>query len=142
MKVRWIKLAGLLTALLLLALACDEGIDDWNSSAQVAGWVYADPANSRGVEGVQIIIKADPDADVPYEGPDRWTVTDASGHFAGAVFLGNHDGDYVYVADLIVGYFWHGKSFTWNGGITVSPGSVFTLPAVETTMFAPIGGGQ
>jgi hypothetical protein len=142
MKVRWIKFAGLLTAALLLAAACDEGIDDWNSSARVSGWVFTDPSQSHGVEGVQIIIEADPDADVPYEGPDRWTVTDASGHFVGAVFLGNTNGEYTYVADLIVGYFWHGKSFTWSGGISVAPGSVFTLPAVDTTMFAPIGGGQ
>jgi hypothetical protein len=142
MKKRWILLVGGLCALLLLAVACDEGINDWSSSARVSGWVFTDPSHSHGVEGVQIIIEADPDADVPYEGPDRWTVTDGSGHFEGAVFLGNHSGDYVYVGDLIVGYFWHGKTFSWNGGITVSPGSMFTLPPVDTTMFVPLVSGQ
>jgi hypothetical protein len=136
MKKNGIKIAGLLVAMLLLLSACDEGVDDWNSSARVAGWVYTDASHTRGVEGVQVIIESDPESEVPYEGPDRWTVSDASGHFEGAVFLGNSDGDYNYVADLSVGYFWHGKSFSWIGGITVSPGSVFTLPAVDTTMFA------
>lgn len=139
MKVRWIMLAGLLTALLLVA-ACDEGIDDWESSARIGGWVFTDPSHSSGVEGVQVILEADPQSEVPYEGPDRWTVTDAAGHFEGAVFLGYKDSSYVYTADLSVGYFWHGKAFRWTGGVTVAPGSMFTLPAVDTTMFAPIGG--
>lgn len=143
MNAQGFKIIGLLAAIMLLLTACDEGIDDWRSSARVTGWVFTDASHNNGVEGVQVIIEADPEAENPYEGPDRWTVTDASGHFEGAVFLGNHDGEYVYVADLTVGYFWHGKTFSWNGGITVGPGSVFTLPPVDTTMFAAISiGGE
>jgi hypothetical protein len=140
MEYRWVKLAGLLVALILFSAACDDGIDDWNSSAKITGWVFADPSNSRGIEGVQVIIEADPEAETPYEGPDRWTVTDGSGHYEGAVFLGRTATDYNWVADLSVAYFWHGKSFAWSGGISVSPGSVFTLPPVDTTMFSSVSG--
>ena len=141
MKGQAIKIAGLLTAMLLLLAACDEGVDDWSSSARVAGWVFTDGSHSRGIEGVQVIIESDPESENPYEGPDRWTVTDASGRFEGAVFLGHSNGEYNYIADLSVGYFWHGKSFSWTGGITVAPGAVFTLPPVDTTMFVPISNG-
>jgi hypothetical protein len=140
MKKRWALITGGLVAILLLAAACDEGIDDWNSSAKITGYVFQDLAHSRGVEGVQVILESDPQAEHPYEGPDRWTRTDANGHFEGAVFLGNQDGQYNYVADLSVAYFWNGKAFRWTGGVTVGPGSVFTLPPVDTTVFAPIGG--
>jgi hypothetical protein len=140
MKVRWIQLAGLLGAALLLVLACDEGINDWSSSARISGWVFTDQSHHQGVPGVQVIVESDPSAEAPYEGPDRWTVTDANGHFEGAVFLGYTDSNYVYLGDLAVGYFWHGKGFRWTGGISVSPGTQFTLPAVDTTMFAPIVG--
>ncbi|RPH95068.1 hypothetical protein EHM69_05600 [candidate division KSB1 bacterium] len=141
MKRQWILTAGLMTALLLFAAACDDGVDDWNSSAKIVGYVYTDMSQQRGVEGVQVILESDPDADNPYEGPDRWTTTDRNGHFEGAVFLGNKESEYVYIADLTVGYFWHGKSFSWSGGISVSPGSVFTLPPVDTSMFASYAGG-
>jgi hypothetical protein len=142
MKTKTIALFGLLAGLLLFAAACDDGIDDWNSSAKIVGDVYTDPSHTRGVEGVQVILEADPDAQNPYEGPDRWTVTNADGHFVGAVFLGNNNGTYNYLADLKVGYFWRGKAFSWTGGISVGPGSTFTLPAVDTTMFAPIVDGK
>lgn len=132
----------LLLPLLLVVSGCDEGIDDWNGSATISGYVYTDPSHTRGVEGVQVIFESDPDAQNPYEGPDRWVVSDASGHFKGNVFLGNQSDEYNYVADMSVGYFWKNKSFSWQGGVTVSPGSHFTLPPVDTTMFTPIVGGQ
>jgi hypothetical protein len=126
---------GVLALLLLAIVGCEDGVDDWNSSARVVGEVYADGTHARGLEGVQVIIESDQTSDKPYEGPDRWTTTDNRGHYEGAVFLGNKDGDYNYVADLTVGYFYQGRSFSWKGGITVGPGSVFTLPPVDASMF-------
>jgi hypothetical protein len=133
---RWMAVG--LGALLILSTGCDEGIDDWNSSAKISGWVYADNSHTGGVEGVQVILEADPEADEPYTGPDRWTLTNGSGHFEGAVFLGNkknEGGGYNYVADLSVSYFYRGQSFSWTGGVTVGPGSTFTLPPVDLSMF-------
>lgn len=130
-------LAGL-GVLMLLSTGCNESIDESNASAKVVGWVYTDNTYATGVEGVQIIIESDPGADNPYEGPDRWFVSEANGHFEGAVFLGNQraeGGGYNYVADVSVAYFHRGQSFSWSGGITVGPGSTFTLPAVDLTMF-------
>jgi hypothetical protein len=141
MKTKWAGIAGLLIAIVLMAAGCDEGINDWNSSARVSGWVFTDPSHTQGLPGVQVIIESDFDSPTAYEGPDRWTVTDAAGHFEGAVFLGHQDTLYVYVADLQVGYYWNDKAFVWSGGISVAPGSMFTLPPVDTTMFAPIVGG-
>jgi hypothetical protein len=135
-----VVLLGFLTSLLLLATACDEGIDDWNSSAKITGDVFTDVTHSHGVEGVKVILEADPDAQNPYEGPDRWVETDANGHFAGSVFLGNKNGAYNYVADMKVSYFWSNRAFSWSGGISVGPGSTFTLPAVDITQFATITG--
>jgi hypothetical protein len=134
-------IAGL-AVLLLFSVGCDQGINDWNSSAHVTGDVYTDAAHSHGIQGVRVILEGDPSATNPYEGPDRWTETDGNGHFDGAVFLGNKDGVYNYVADMRVSYFCGNKAFTWTGGITVGPGSVFTLPAVDTTQFQLIVGGQ
>jgi hypothetical protein len=139
MKGMWIFIAGL-SAALFFTTGCEEGVDDWSSSARITGEVYTDASHVRGIEGVQVILEADPEANHPYEGPDRWTTTDSRGHFEGAVFLGNKDGAYNYVADMSVGYFYGNKSFTWKGGITVGPGSVFTLPPVDTTMFVAMGG--
>ena len=140
MRSRLAVAAGLTCVLLLFVVSCDEGIDDWSSSAKITGYVYTDRTHTRGVEGVQVILEADIESETPYEGPDRWTTTNASGYFEGNIFLGNEEGDYKYVADLDVAYFWHGKSFRWGGGVTVGPGSHFTLPPVDTTMFAPMGG--
>ena len=140
MKRQLMVAAGLVSLLLLTAVGCDDGIDDWSSSARVVGDVYADASHTRGVQGVQVILEADPTSDTPYEGPDRWTLTDNRGHFEGAVFLGNKDGAYNYIADLKVSYFCGTKAFSWTGGITVGPGSVFTLPPVDTTMFSTLTG--
>jgi len=132
------KLYGalMMVMLLMLVISCDEGIDDWNSSAKVSGYVYADAAHTRGVPGVQVIIEGDPNSEDPYTGPDRWFTTDQNGYFEGNIFLGYSQLDtmYHYVADLDVAYFVSDWSFRWGGGITVSPGSHFTLPPVDTTM--------
>jgi hypothetical protein len=127
---------------------CNDGIDDWNGSARISGHVYSDPQHSQGIAGIRVIVESDPEADNPYEGPDRWTETAASGYFEKSVFLGNHgvsasgNTDYVWVADLSVSYFMRDKVFSWNGGITVSPGSNFLLPPIDTTMFLPLGSSQ
>lgn len=149
-KTIYMKITACVILLLITAFfyGCEEGIDDWNSSARVKGAVYTDPSHSTGLQGVQVIIEGDQDADNPYSGPDRWTESDANGNFEGAVFLGNNGTDnlghssYIWVGDLSVSYFWNNKTFSWNGGITVSPGSDFLLPPVDTTMFVPLGGGQ
>ncbi len=127
---------------LLTTAGCDEGIDDWNSSATISGYVYTDPSHTQGIPGVQVILESDPSADNPYEGPDRWTSTNGQGYFQGSVFLGRNaeTGSYHYVADMSVAYFYENKTFRWSGGITVGPGSDFTLPPVDTTMFISMGG--
>lgn len=135
--------AGAVILLLLATAGCDEGIDDWNSSATVTGTVYTNAQRTQGVPGVQVVIESDPESETPYEGPDRWCVSDNTGHFQGAVFLGSKDGNYNYVADLSVSYFYGNMVFAWNGGITVSPGSNFTLPPVDLSMFRTLtSGGQ
>ena len=142
MKTPWV-LAMSLTAVALVFLSCDEGINDWNSSAKIVGTVYTDGTHQHGVEGVQVIAESDPQAQHPYQGPDRWFSTNRDGHFEGWVFLGNENGAYNYVADLRVAYYWHNKILDWTGGVSVGPGSVFTLPSVDTTLFVPYGtGGQ
>ena len=133
-------IAGFISLLLLVGLGCDEGVNDWNSSARITGSVYTDATHTRGVPGVRVILESDASASNPYQGPDRWTQTDADGHFEGAVFLGNKNGDYNYIGDMNVGYFIGNKAFSWNGGVTVAPGSVFTLPDIDTTMFQTLSG--
>jgi hypothetical protein len=140
MRNRWIALAAGLSLVLVLVVACEDGIDDWNSSARVSGDVFTGPDHAQGIAGVQVVIESDMNSDQPYEGPDRWTRTDGRGHFDGAVFLGHTDAGYNYIADLSVQYFYNNKRFVWSGGITVGPGSTFTLPAVDTTMFVPLSG--
>ncbi|MBI5059412.1 hypothetical protein HZB60_06490 [candidate division KSB1 bacterium] len=117
---------------------CDEGQDDWNGSAKISGYVYTDASHTRGVSGVQVILESDPNSENPYLGPDRWVESNAAGYFERSVFLGRDQENpdhYEYVADMSVGYFWRDKAFRWSGGVTVSPGTHFTLPAVDTTMF-------
>jgi hypothetical protein len=134
MKTPWV-LAMSLAVVALAVLSCEEGINDWNSSAKIVGNVYTDPTYQHGVEGVQVICESDPQAQHPYQGADRWFTTNGDGHFEGWVFLGSENGQYNYLADLRVAYFWHNKILDWKGGVTVGPGSVFTLPAVDTTLF-------
>jgi hypothetical protein len=142
MKRRTALIAGLALTMLLLFTACNDGQDDWSSSARITGQVYTDATHTRGVNCVQVILEADPNADNPYEGPDRWVTTNSDGFFEGAVFLGYKNGSYNYVADMKVSYFVGNRAFSWTGGITVAPGSVFTLPPVDTTMFSPLVAGQ
>lgn len=140
---------GLIAAaavLLFSAVGCDKGIDDWSSSAKLSGYVYTDASRTVGQSGVQVIFESDPEADNPYEGPDRWTVTDENGYFEGYVFLGNKydesaSGGYNYVADMSVGYFYSDRSFSWSGGVTVAPGSHFTLPTVDLSQFGIVTNG-
>jgi hypothetical protein len=130
-------LGALVIALFIIVImGCDEGINDWTSSAKVAGYVYADAAHTMGLPGVQVVVEGDQGADNPYKGPDRVLTTDQNGYFEGFVFLGYNDADttYRYLGDLDVAYFAGQWTFRWGGGITVAPGSVFTLPPVDTTM--------
>lgn len=134
---------GTIVAALLLvwAVGCNQqGIDDWNSSARVSGNVFADAGHTIPLPGVQVIVESDPKAPAPYKGPDRWFVTDRDGHFEGFIFLGRSDTSYVYISDLDVAYFKDAWTFRWGGGITVGPGSDFTLPAVDTVNFHTAGG--
>ena len=137
------SLIGAITAALLLvaALGCDEGIKDWSSSAKVSGYVYADSLHTIPLPGVQVIIEGDINANQPYGGPDRWFSTNQNGYLEGFVFLGysQQDTNYVYLGDLDVAYYRDAWSFRWGGGITVAPGSNFTLPAVDTVKFKNAG---
>lgn len=139
------SLIGVVMAALLLfaAVGCDEGIDDWSSSAKISGYVYADAAHAVPLRGVQVIIESDIAADNPYNGPDRWFTTNSNGYFEGYIHLGYDHGDsnYVYLGDVDVAYFLHTWYFRWGGGITVAPGSHFTLPAVDSVQYIGVGGG-
>lgn len=130
-KAGWtVLVAFLLTS---LVISCDESIDESNSSARVTGFVYLSPQDHTGVSGVQIIVESDVESDNPYLGPDRWFTTDANGHFEAAMFLGTdpETGERDYVADFLIQYFYNGQLIAGpTGGITMSPGSVFTMPPV------------
>ncbi|MBU0691167.1 hypothetical protein KKC97_08165 [bacterium] len=136
-------IALILAALLLGMTGCDEGINDYNSSAKISGYVLESTSNPAGIPGVKVIIESDEDSETPYLGPDRWFETDESGYFEGFIFLGADEDDpaeYTYVADLSVGYFMESGSFSWDGGITVGPGSHFMLPTVYRTWFGQNSG--
>jgi len=138
MKRHSLAITLLLSAFLLGMTGCDEGINDYNSSAKISGYVLESTTNPVGIPGVKVIIESDQDSEVPYLGPDRWFETDENGYFEGFMFLGAAEDDpaeYTYVADLNVQYFADVGSFNWNGGITVSPGSHFTLPTVYRNWF-------
>ena len=131
-------IALLLSVLLLGFVGCDEGVNDYNSSAKISGYVLESTSNPVGIAGVKVVIESDEDSEVPYLGPDRWFETDENGYFEGFVFLGASEDDpaeYTYVADLDVAYFSESLSFRWGGGITVGPGSHFTLPTVYRSWF-------
>ena len=115
----------------LLAVSCEEGINEDNSSAKVTGYVYRSHGDPSGVPGVRVIIESDVESENPYLGPDRWFETDANGYFEAYVFLGTDEetGGYDYVADCLIQYFYQDASVGLPpGGITLSPGSNFTMP--------------
>jgi hypothetical protein len=139
MKRHSLAIMLMVSALLLGITGCDEGTNDSSSSAKISGYVLESTETPTGVSGVRVVIESDIESDIPYQGPDRWFETDQNGYFEGYIFLGMDDevpNEYVYVADLSVGY-WTSESqtFSWDGGITVGPGSHFTLPTVYLTMF-------
>jgi len=120
-----IMLAGLATT------ACEEGINEDNSAAKVTGYVYRSHNDPTGVQGVKVILESDINSDNAYTGPDRWFETDANGYFEGYVFLGSNEdtGDYNYVGDCLIQYFYQDQPVgIATGGITLAPGSVFTMP--------------
>lgn len=129
-KAVWVILvAALLTS---LVVSCDESIDDSTSSAKIVGDVFQSRQDPSGVSGVQIIVESDMESDNPYLGPDRWFTTDANGHFEASMFLGTdpETGERDYVADFSMQYFYYGAKIDSVAGITLSPGSVFTMPPV------------
>lgn len=126
------KITGLSVLMLAAALSmsCEEDINNDNSSALISGYVYASPQDQTGVAGVQIIVESDGNSENPYLGPDRWTETDENGRYEAWVFLGEDEetGAYDYVADCIVQYFHQGARIDSVFGVTLAPGSVFTMP--------------
>jgi hypothetical protein len=145
MKRHSLALSLVLSAFLLGMTGCDEGTNDYNSSAKISGYVKESVNNPAGISGVKVIIESDTESETPYLGPDRWFETDANGYFEGYIFLGVDDADsteYTYVADLSAAYFTGELTFSWTGGITVSPGSHFMLPTVYRDMFGNGGTGQ
>lgn len=114
-----------------LSVSCDQGINEDNSSAKVTGYVYRSASDLTGVRGVKVILESDVDSENPYSGPDRWFETDENGYFEGYMFLGSNpdNGDYYYVADFLIQYFYNDQPVgVATGGITLSPGSTFTMP--------------
>jgi hypothetical protein len=129
-KAVWLILAATLTS---LVISCDESIDESNSSARVTGYVFQSRQDPSGVSGVQIIMESDIESDNPYLGPDRWFTTDENGYFEAAMFIGTdpETGERDYVADFLIQYFYDGQLIAGpTGGITLSPGSVFSMPPV------------
>lgn len=127
---RKITLLAMLMLAAALSMSCEEDINDDNSSALISGYVYVSPQDQTGVAGVQIIVESDTDSDNPYQGPDRWTETDNNGRYEAWVFLGEDEetGTYDYLADFLVQYFHEGQRIDSVAGVTLSPGSVFTMP--------------
>ncbi|MCB9366694.1 MAG: hypothetical protein H6506_00140 [Calditrichaeota bacterium] len=124
----WVSLLAVIAG---LSLSCDEDINGGTSSAKVVGYVYHSHANPSGVAGVKVIIESDVESDNPYLGPDRWFETDENGYFEGYVFLGidEETGRYDYVSDCLIQYFYQDQAVgAATGGITLAPGSVFTMP--------------
>lgn len=114
-----------------LSVSCEESINEDDSSARVYGYVYQSHADQTGVPGVRVIIESDIDSENPYLGPDRWFETDENGYFEGYMFLGSNPetGDYQYVADFLIQYFHQDQPVgAPTGGITLSPGSDFSMP--------------
>jgi len=114
-----------------LSVSCEKDIDEDNSSARVYGYVYQARGDQTGVPGVRIIIESDIDSETPYLGPDRWFETDENGFFEGYMFLGSNPetGEYTYVADFQIQYFYDDLPVgAATGGITLSPGSDFSMP--------------
>jgi hypothetical protein len=126
-KITWLAMLMLAAT---LSMSCEEDINNDNSSALISGYVYASPQDQTGVAGVQIIVEGDINSDNPYQGPDRWTETDNNGHYEAWVFLGADEetGTYDYLADFLVQYFHEGALIDSVFGVTLSPGSVFTMP--------------
>jgi len=114
-----------------LSMSCEQGIDEDNSSAKVSGYVYRSHSDPTGVQGVKVIIESDVNSENPYNGPDRWFETNENGYFEGYMFLGSNEdtGEYNYVADFLIQYFYNDTPLgVSTGGITLAPGSSFTMP--------------
>lgn len=128
---RNVFLAVIMTIAAGLSVSCEEGINEDNSSAKVTGYVYRSHTDPTGVANVKIIIESDVNSDNPYTGPDRWFETDENGYFEGFMYLGTNpdNGEYYYVADFAIQYYHNDAPVgVPSGGITLSPGSVFTMP--------------
>ncbi|NUO18406.1 hypothetical protein HUU59_03050 [bacterium] len=127
---RSIIITGVILFAGLFAVSCDKDIDEDNSSAKISGYVYLSHADPTGVRGVRVIVEADPEAENPYLGPDRWFETDENGYFEAYIFLGSdpESGEFLYVGDAFVQYFYDDRSYGGSGGITLSPGSHFLMP--------------
>jgi len=113
-----------------LLMSCEEEINDNNSSAKVSGYVYQSRQDMTGIEGVQVIIEGSQNADDPYLGPDRWCSTNADGYYEGWIFLGTdpETNQYDYLGDCTVQWFYQGARLDSVSGVTLSPGSHFTMP--------------
>lgn len=127
---RNVFLTGIILLLGLFTMSCEKDIDDDNSSAKISGYVYLSRDDQTGVQGVRIIIESDNEAETPYLGPDRWFETDENGYYEAFIFLGSdpESGEYLYIGDARIGYFYGDQSYGGSGGITLSPGSHFLMP--------------
>ena len=124
---------------MVLILGCDPNQDS-PDYATVTGQVFTDSTMTVGVEGVAIIVEADPTSELPFTGPDQFTWTGQDGSFSVSFYLG-HDVEssgvitHHYIADCAVSYWYHGRSFAWTGGVTVGSGEDYSLPNVHLGQF-------
>ncbi|MBK6767055.1 MAG: hypothetical protein IPG71_12370 [bacterium] len=127
---RKIAFLSMLAFVAFMAMSCEEDINDSNGSAKVSGYVYQSRQDMTGVEGVQVIIEGSQNADDPYTGPDRWCSSNEDGYYEGWIFLGSdpETGGYDYVGDCSVQWFYQGIQLDSVSGVTLSPGSHFTMP--------------
>ena len=95
---------------------------------------------TQGVQGVQVVVESDQTSQIPYSGPDQFANTNQNGLFSASFFLGftaDSSGavTHTYMADCKVSYWFQGRTYTWDAGVTVASGKDYTLPDVSLDQF-------
>lgn len=118
---------------------CDPDQDS-PDFATITGRVFTDSTMTTGVEGVAIVVESDRASESPYNGPDQFAWTGSDGRFSVSFYLGHTVAasgvvTHNYIADCAVSYWYHGRLFSWTGGVTVASGKEYTLPDVHLGQF-------
>ncbi|MBL0061094.1 MAG: hypothetical protein IPP40_06290 [bacterium] len=114
-----------------LSMSCEQGIDEDNSSARVSGFVYRSHSDPPVCRVLRSLLRATSIRRIHTMAQivgSKQTRTDTS---RGYMFLGSNEdtGAYIYVADFLIQYFYNDAPVgVSTGGITLSPGSSFTMP--------------